>query len=296
MHIRIGTRASKLALKQTSMVIEAIQAQLDFTYEIIEITTTGDKIQDKPLYDVGGKALFLKELEEALLDNRIDCAIHSMKDVPGRLPEGLKIAAVLEREDCRDILISNKASNIKDLPQNAKIGTSSVRRRAELLHLRPDIETYPIRGNVETRILKWRNSDLDGIILAAAGITRLGLYDRAFCHPLSPDEMLPAVGQGVVGIEIRNDDAKLEKICALINHLPTWQTLQAERGFLEYLDANCRTPLAAFAQFDGNKIKAKYMLAGNNLEYYYQDEAITSIEEAYETGVSIGKKFKMQIL
>lgn len=292
MHIRIGTRSSKLALMQTSMVIEAIKSHIDFTYEIVEITTTGDKIQDKPLYDVGGKALFLKELEEALLEDRIDCAVHSMKDVPGLLPQGLKIAAVLEREDPRDVLLSNKYASIKELPLNAKIGTSSVRRRAALLHLRPDIETYPIRGNVETRISKWKNGDLDGLILASAGLKRLGLYDPEFCHPLSPDEMLPAVGQGVIGVEIRADDAKLEQICSLLNHLPTWQTLQAERGFLEYLNANCRTPLAAFAEFDGKNIKAKYMLAGDNLEYYYQDEVITSIEEAYETGVSVGKKFR----
>lgn len=292
MHIRIGTRASNLALAQTDFVIKTIKSHIDFTFEIVHITTTGDKIQDKPLYDVGGKALFLKELEEALLENRIDCAIHSMKDVPGRIPAGLKIAAMLEREDPRDVLLSYKASNIKDLPQNAKIGTSSVRRRASLLHLRPDIETLPIRGNVGTRIKKWQESDLDGIILAAAGLKRLGIFDPEFCHILSEAEMLPAVGQGVIAVEIRDGDKKLEEICALINHLPTWQTTQAERGFLEYLDANCRTPLAAFAEMKGEEIHAKYMLAGDNLEYYYKDSVVTDAEHAYQAGVAIGRKFK----
>lgn len=292
MHIRIGTRSSNLALAQTDLVIKTIQSHIDFTYEIIPITTTGDKIQDKPLYDVGGKALFLKELEEALLDNRIDCAIHSMKDVPGQIPAGLKIAAVLEREDPRDVLLSYKSSNIKDLPQNAKIGTSSVRRRASLLHLRPDIEALPIRGNVETRIRKWQESNLDGIILAAAGLKRLGLFNPEFCHPLSTDAMLPAVGQGVIAIEIRENDEKLKEICALINHLRTWHTTQAERGFLEYLDADCRTPLAAFAEMKGQEIYAKYMLAGDNLEYYYEDEVVTNAKDAYQTGVAMGRNFK----
>ena len=292
MHIRIGSRASNLALAQTDLVIKTIQSHIDFTYEIIPINTTGDKIQDKPLYDVGGKALFLKELEEALLDNRIDCAIHSMKDVPGQIPNGLKIAAMLEREDPRDVLLSYKSCNIKDLPQNAKIGTSSVRRRASLLHLRPDIEALPIRGNVETRIRKWHEGELDGIILAAAGLKRLGLFNSEFCHPLSLGEMLPAVGQGVIAIEIRDNDQKLKDICNLINHIPTWQTIQAERGFLEYLDADCRTPLAAFAEVKGQEIYAKYMLAGDNMEYYYEDSVVTNAKDAYQTGVAMGKKFK----
>ncbi len=292
MHIRIGSRASNLALAQTNLVIKTIQSHIDFTYEIIPINTTGDKIQDKPLYDVGGKALFLKELEEALLDNRIDCAIHSMKDVPGQIPHGLKIAAMLEREDPRDVLLSYKSSNIKDLPQNAKIGTSSVRRRAALLHFRPDIEILPIRGNVETRIRKWQESELDGIILAAAGLKRLGIFNPEFCHLLSLGEMLPAVGQGVIAIEIRGGDQGLQEICNLINHLPTWHTTQAERGFLEYLEADCRTPLAAFAEMKGQEIYAKYMLAGDNLEYYYEDSVVTNAENAYHTGVAMGRKFK----
>jgi len=257
-------------------------------FEIVHITTTGDKVQDKPLYDIGGKALFLKEIEEALLAGKIDIAVHSMKDVPGKLPAGLKIAAVLEREDPRDLLISSKATKIGDLPIGAKIGTCSVRRIAQMLRIRPDLEIHEMRGNVNTRLDKWRTGELDGIILALAGVKRLGLYEEPYCHILSEQEMLPAVGQGVIALEIRDDDAKMDKVCARVNHIQTWQLLRAERGFLEYMNADCRTPLAALARFDGDKIVANYMLAGDN--FYHTSTKSSDALRAYDMGVLAAKE------
>lgn len=296
MKIRIGTRASRLALAQTQLAVDAIRSISDCSFEIVHITTTGDRIQDRPLYDIGGKALFLKEIEEALLADKIDIAVHSMKDVPGRLPDGLMIAAALEREDPRDVLISTKATKISDLPPRAKVGTSAVRRRAQMLHMRPDLEICEMRGNVNTRLDKWRAGELDGIVIALAGIKRLGLYDPSYCHILSEEEMLPAVGQGVIAVEIRNNDQAMKEICDKINHLPTWQTLQAERGFLEYLDADCRTPLAALAKLEGDKVRAVYMLSGIDLEYYKTQAASADIGKAYEMGVEVAKEMLASLL
>lgn len=293
MHIRIGTRASNLALIQTDIFVQSLKLYLDFTYEIIIITTSGDQIHDKPLYDIGGKALFLKEIEEALLRDEIDCAIHSMKDVPGNLPDGLCVAAVLERDDPSDVLVSKIANKISNLPYGAKIATSAPRRYAQIRHMRPDIIISNIRGNVQTRIDKWRDADLDGIILAAAGLKRLQIFDPAYCHILDRKMMIPAAGQGVIGIEIRLDDLRMQKICAKINHLPTWQLLQAERGFLEYLDANCRTALAAFARWKNDKIEADYMFSGDNFEYYHTTYKEFDAGDAYNCGVKAAKELKM---
>ena len=292
MHIRIGSRASNLALVQTNLFIEQLSLQAEFTYEIVKITTSGDKIQDRPLYDIGGKALFLKEIEEALIRSEIDCAIHSMKDVPGKLPPELCITAVLERDDPFDVLISRNAKTISDLPKNAKIATSSPRRYAQILHIRPDIVISDMRGNVQTRLDKWRNSDLDGTILAAAGLKRLGLFDADFCRILSTDEMIPAVGQGVVAVEIRKNDAKMQEICSLVNHLPTWRLLQAERGFLEYLDASCRTPLAAFARFNGGSIEVDYMLSEDNMRSYNTTNKKCDANLAYECGLKAARELQ----
>lgn len=290
MKIRIGTRASRLAQAQTQLVVNAIGAIINCSFEIVHITTTGDRILDRPLYDIGGKALFLKEIEEAMLAGKIDMAVHSMKDVPGKLPDGLEIAAVLEREDPRDVLISDKGTRIGDLPLHAKVGTSSVRRRAQMLHIRPDLEICEMRGNVNTRLDKWRKGNFDAIVIALAGIKRLNLYNPDYCHILNEDEMLPAVGQGVIAIEIRSEDEVMRSICDKINHIPTWQALQAERGFLEYLDADCRTPLAALAKLKGKMIEASYMLCGTDLKYYLEKKTVSDIANAYEMGTKIAKE------
>ncbi|MBP7190372.1 MAG: hydroxymethylbilane synthase [Rickettsiaceae bacterium] len=299
MHIRIGTRGSSLAIVQTDLFIKAVKQFVDpnfshfkagkcanLTYEVVPITTSGDKIQDRPLYDIGGKALFLKELEEALIDGRIDCAVHSLKDVPATLPEALKIGAVLEREDPRDALITGLCDNILDLPFNAKIGTSSVRRRAQLLHSRKDLQIIPIRGNVQTRIEKWKSENLDGIVIAMAGIKRLGLYDPSTCHIVDVNQMVPSVGQGAICVEVKSGDKLMDEICARINHEESWITTQAERGFLEYLNGDCRTPMGAYAKLiSENEIEAKYMLAGNNLEYYRTITLRSPKIRAYNLGV-----------
>lgn len=285
MHIRIGTRGSELALAQTNFFIDRVKSFFEFTYEVVIITTTGDKITDKPLYNIGGKALFLKEIEEAMIAGKIDCAVHSMKDVPARLPDGLMIGAVLEREDPRDVLIANTSKSIIDLPKNAKVGTSSVRRAAQIYNIRPDIEICSLRGNVPTRIEKWRNSDMDGIILAAAGLKRLSLYNESFCHMIDINEMIPAVGQGAIGIEIKSEDTMLMEICSQINHIPTSVAISAERGFLEYLDADCTTPLAAHANFIGDdEIEVIYMLASDDFKTHNVQTKRAYASNAYSTG------------
>jgi hydroxymethylbilane synthase len=295
MHIRIGSRASALALAQTNIFVRQLQKHLDFTYEIVKIVTSGDKVQDRPLYEIGGKALFLKEIEEALLLHEIDCAVHSMKDVPGTLSPELLIAATLEREEPFDILVSKTSNTISNLPRCAKIATSSPRRRASVLHLRPDIIISSIRGNVQTRLDKWADSNLDGIILASAGLKRLGIFDDKFCHVLGVDEMIPAVGQGVIGVEIRKDCTWMQEVCAYVNHLPTWQLLQAERGFLEYLNASCRVPLAGFARYNGDEVEADYMLSGDNMEYYLTTTKKIDIHSAYDCGVSAAKELQTRV-
>ncbi len=286
MRIRIGSRKSKLSLIQTNMVIELIGKYFpDAECILVPIVTTGDKIIDKNLYDIGGKALFLKELEEQLLDKKIDLAVHSLKDVPGILPDGLSIAAVLERADPRDCFVSLKYKSIEELPHGTVIGSSSVRRTVILQQQRPDLKIVQFRGNIDTRLNKLQNEEVDATILACAGLIRAGLFNSSYCYPLEVAEMLPAAGQGIIGIQARDDDQNMQDICNKINHLETWHLAQAERGFLSYLDASCRTPLSAHAIFTGDKIKASYMLSdieGKKIQYHQE---LGEIETAADMGV-----------
>jgi len=286
MQIRVGTRKSKLALIQTNMVIELISSKLpDVECVIVPIITTGDKITDKNLYDIGGKALFLKELEEQLLDNKIDLAVHSLKDVPGLLPEGLSIAATLEREDPRDCFVSLKYKSIEDLPIGAIVGSSSVRRKVILQKMRPDLKIVQFRGNINTRLQKLQNEEVDATILACAGLIRGELFNPQYCYPLEVDQMLPAAGQGVIAIEIRTENKEMQDICNQINHQATWALAAAERGLLSYLDASCRIPLSAYAIFDGDVIKAHYMMSditGKNIKYHHE---VGDTSTASEMGV-----------
>lgn len=249
MIIKVGTRKGKLALIQTKLVVDKIQYYYPEIFcEIVPMMTTGDLIKDRDLSEIGGKALFLKEIEVALLEGRIDIAVHSLKDVPGRVTKGLIIASVLEREDERDVLISEKFKSIQELPQAAVVGTSSPRRKTLLKKHRPDLHIVTFRGNVDSRINKFmhlNNECVDAIILAAAGLKRLGIFNSQYCHLIDTDEMMPAVGQGVIAIEIREDDERMKRISSSINHKPTWQLIEAERAFIEYLDASCKTPTAA---------------------------------------------------
>lgn len=293
MHIKIGTRSSKLAIAQAQRAADLL-SQLGHTYELITILTSGDKIKDKNLYDIGGKALFLKEIEEALLAKQIDLAVHSFKDVPGRIPAQLTIAAVLERKTPNDMLLSFDAKTIMELPHKAKVGTSSVRRKSILLHHRPDLEIANCRGNITLRIKKFLDKEYDAIILAACGLEMLGMIDPSYCSVIPHEEMLPAVAQGTVAIEVRKNDLQMIEICKNINHQLTWQLLKAERSFLKTLDADCRTPLAAFAQLDNNKVIANFMLAdisGLNLRTYSET---VLLKEAQALGIKAAKILSAQ--
>jgi hydroxymethylbilane synthase len=220
---------------------------------LVLITTSGDRIQDRRLLEAGGKGLFVKEIEEALLDGRIDCAVHSMKDVPAELPHGLVIGAIPEREDPRDALISRSGAGFDDLPRGARLGTASLRRQAQALHRRPDLEIEVLRGNVDTRLGKLDAGDFDAILLAAAGLNRLGLQDR-ITELLDPERAPPAPGQGALAIEVRAADVGSDWLSAL-RHGPTAMAVAAERGALEALEGSCRTAIGAHARIMGERLE-----------------------------------------
>lgn len=248
--LRLGTRGSKLALVQAHMV-QARLIAAGAACEIVILKTSGDRIQDKSLADAGGKGLFVKELEDALLKNEIDLAVHSMKDVPTALPPGLILSAFLEREDPSEAFLSHKAASLDALAQGARVGTSSVRRHAQVLRRRPDLEVVLLRGNVDTRIRKLDDGEMDAIFLALAGLKRLGLQDRATAI-LDPKDWLPSLGQGVVGIEIRESDAGARMLTGLLNHARSEIALICERAFQAALDGSCRTPIAGLATVQDN--------------------------------------------
>ena len=251
--IKIGTRSSKLALWQANWVKSALTAgHPPISVELVPIKTKGDKILDVPLAKVGGKGLFVKEIEEALLSGHIDLAVHSMKDMPAEIPKGLCIGAIPRRETPQDVLISKKKLLLSQLGANARIGTSSLRRTAQLLHARPDLVITPLRGNLDTRLKKLDGGDLDAIILAAAGVKRLGLEHR-ITEYLDETVMLPAVGQGALCIEIRENDSEVESIISLIDHHETRTVVMGERAFLNRLEGGCQVPIAAYGKIEKNK-------------------------------------------
>jgi hydroxymethylbilane synthase len=248
--LRLGTRGSKLALVQAGLVRDALAAAVPAlgavgAIEFVTIKTTGDAIQDRPLADAGGKGLFVKEIEEALLDKRIDAAVHSMKDMPTAQPAGLVVAAFLAREDARDSLIAGETKRIADLRKGAIVGTSALRRRAQLLHLRPDLQIVNLRGNVDTRLAKREAGAVEATLLALAGLRRLGLGHVG--TPVPEDEILPAVGQGAICIECRADDLNARTWLGAIDHVPTATAVAAEHAMLVVLDGSCRTPIAGHA-------------------------------------------------
>jgi hydroxymethylbilane synthase len=260
--VRIGTRGSPLALAQAREVrerLEAAHGQAGLTFEVRVIRTSGDRIQDRPLSEVGGKGLFTKEIEEALLAGDIDLAVHSMKDMPTVLPPGLAIACHLPREDVRDAFISSKAPSLSALPTGAVVATSSLRRQAQVRRLRPDLSVVPMRGNVDTRLRKLADGVADATLLACAGLRRLGLAQR-ITSPVPVEEMLPAVAQGAIGVEVRADDLAAHELLAPINHQPTALTVTAERAFLARLDGSCRTPIAGLAELAGDRLTFRGMI------------------------------------
>jgi hydroxymethylbilane synthase len=246
--LRIGTRGSQLALYQANWVKEKlIQTHPHLKVTLITIKTTGDKIQDAPLAKIGGKGLFVKEIEEALILKRVDLAVHSIKDVPTELPKELHLSAITRREDPRDVFISKDGKNLRELQQGAKIGTSSLRRQAQLLHFRGDLELIPLRGNLDTRLKKLEKMNMDGIVLAMAGVKRLGFESRI--TEIIPTEIsLPAIGQGALGIETRKGDKEVEERIHFLNDPPSAIAVSAERAFLKKLEGGCQVPIAAFAR------------------------------------------------
>ncbi|MDL2279884.1 hydroxymethylbilane synthase [Desulfovibrio sp. OttesenSCG-928-G11] len=245
--LTIATRGSRLALWQAGHIRELLQKEHGYAVELLVLKTRGDVILDVPLSKVGGKGLFVKEIEEALLDGRADLAVHSMKDVPMELPEGLILSAVPEREDRADMLLSWRFPDLDSLPQGARVGTSSLRRQAQLLKLRPDLEVLSLRGNVDTRMRKLEEGQFEAIVMAAAGIRRLGL-SAPFMQPLEAPAFLPAAGQGALGIEIKADRQDLADMLAFLNHEPSRICVEAERGFLAGLEGGCQVPIAAMAR------------------------------------------------
>jgi hydroxymethylbilane synthase len=260
----IGTRGSQLALWQANWVKASLETlHPGLTCDLNVIKTKGDKILDVPLAKVGGKGLFVKEIEEALLREEIDLAVHSMKDMPGELPPGLGIGAVPERETPVDVLISKNGLKLEELPQGAVIGTSSLRRGAQLLHARPDLDIKTLRGNVPTRIRKLREANLDAIILAAAGVKRMGMADQV-TQELPVEVMLPAVGQGALCIETRAEDPRVMPLVSSLEHGPTRSAVTAERAFLQRLEGGCQVPIAAYATLKGKVITLASLVADLN--------------------------------
>jgi hydroxymethylbilane synthase len=292
--LRLGTRGSPLALAQARMVREALAMAHGFEPEAIElvvIRTTGDRIHDRPLADAGGKGLFTKEIEEALLDGRIDLAVHSSKDMPTVLPPGLVLAAFLEREDPRDAFISRKANTLADLPRSAAVGTSSPRRQALVRRMRADLRVVDLRGNVETRLRKLDAGEADATLLALAGLKRLGLTDVA-TRVLEVDEFLPAVGQGAIGIETRADDGKTRTLLDAINHADTAAALVAERAFLAALDGSCRTPIAGHATIAGGTLRFRGMIVKPDGGEAFEAARSGPVRDAEALGTDAGRELR----
>ncbi|GAB6076540.1 hydroxymethylbilane synthase [Desulfurobacterium crinifex] len=291
MKIRIGTRKSKLALWQSEWVKEQIEKKFpEVEVELVKITTKGDKILDVPLAKIGDKGLFTKEIEDAMLRGEVDIAVHSLKDVPSKLPEGLKLIAFSDREDPRDALLSCGKYTLDTLPEGAVVGTSSLRRKAQLRILRPDLEIRDLRGNVDTRIRKLKEGQYDAIILAAAGVKRLG-WGNEIDEILSPDKMIPSVSQGILGIEGRENDEEIEKIVKeAINSRESEIAATVERAFLRTVEGGCQVPLGCYAEVKGDTIHVRAFIADLNGKFFYKEEGVFPIENPEEVGVGIAER------
>jgi hydroxymethylbilane synthase len=287
MNLKIGTRGSKLALTQTNFVAEKFKNIMPETnIEICVIKTSGDIMQDVSLLTIGGQGVFVKELEEALLSKKIDLAVHSMKDVPGETPDDLIFAAILPREDVRDVLVSRDNIKMESIPKRAKIGTGSQRRGAQIKAMLPDVNIVPLRGNIETRLKKIETENLTGVILAAAGMKRMGLAER-ITQFLPVETMLPAVGQGALGLQIRKRDIDLAKICASLNDTTTAAEVTAERSFLRALGGGCRLPIAALGKLEGQRLSLEGMLAAPDGSTMIREKIQGAKEEAEELGETL---------
>jgi len=285
--VKIGTRASLLAVTQSTWVKDQIEAQYpDTTVELVKITTKGDKILDVPLAKVGGKGLFVKEIEDALLDGRVDLAVHSMKDVPTDLPDELHVAIIPARETALDAFISVKYRALDDLPTGATIGTSSLRRKAQLAALRPDLNIKDLRGNLDTRLRKLDEGQYEAIILAGAGLNRLGLQDRITAL-FTPEQMLPAIGQGSLGIELRKADSELLAGMQFLHDRNTAITVAAERAFLLRLEGGCQVPIGAHAVLNGETVTLTGLIAGVDGTRVLREQQSAPVDRAEQLGKSL---------
>ncbi len=282
--LRIATRKSPLALWQANHVRDALRARHpDLAVELVTMTTQGDKILDTPLAKVGGKGLFVKELETGMLEGRADLAVHSMKDVPVEFPEGLGLAAVLPREDPRDALISNEYSSIETLPEGARVGTSSLRRQCQLRRLRPDLKVLDLRGNVNTRLAKLDKGDYDAILLAAAGVRRMG-WEQRITELLAPEQFIPAIGQGAIGIEIRLDDVRVRSLVEELNDGQTATRIRAERALNEALQGGCQVPIAGYSEISHGVIVLRALVGRPDGSEMVQGVISGRPEDAVELG------------
>ena len=288
--LRIGTRGSPLALAQAHEVRARLAAAHDLHEDCFAITviqTTGDAVQDRPLSEIGGKGLFTKEIERAMLDGRIDIAVHSTKDVANRLPEGLVLSAFLPREDVRDSFISRHHASLDELPQGAVVGCSSIRRRAQMAAIRPDLHFVEFRGNVQTRLAKLDAGLAEATLLACAGLNRLGRAD--LLNPIAPEVMLPAVAQGAISIEQRVDDETASAMVAPLNHADTALAVAVERAFLAELDGSCRTPIAGLAELDGDRVSLRGEILKLDGSQAHRDRWTGSRADAVAMGAEAGR-------
>lgn len=289
--ITIATRESLLALWQANYVARRIREEHpEVKVELLPITTKGDEILDRPLVEIGGKGLFIKELEVMLLDKKADIAVHSLKDMTAICPDGLTIAAVTDREDPRDVFVSNTYKSLADLPEGAKVGTSSLRRQAQLLHVRPDLQVISNRGNVQTRLKHLDDGQFDAIILAAAGLTRLGLADRITSY-ISTEDSIPAAGQGVMAIEARTDDEETLSLVRFLHNEAVASCIRAERAFLAKVGGDCKVPAGIFAEHDGkDTIDIHAFIASPDGKEFYRSSREGNISGAASLGGGLAEE------
>lgn len=289
-NIRIATRQSRLALWQAEYVAAALREKHpELNVVLVPMTTQGDRIVDRSLAEVGGKGLFIKELERAIEEDRADIAVHSMKDVPSELPSGMALAAMLPRADARDAFISNRYAKFESLPHGARVGTSSPRRQCQLQYQRPDLQILSLRGNVETRLRKLDAGEYDAIILASAGLTRLALAARVTEY-LDFDLSLPAAGQGVIGIECRVDDHWSSELARPLDHLPSSQCCEAERAFARRLQGNCFSPIAALADLSGNTLRLRGAVGSMDGRTLLRDSIAGPVRDGQQLAVELAER------
>ncbi len=292
--LRIATRQSPLALWQANYIKHKLQVLYpQLTVELVTMVTKGDVLLDTPLAKIGGKGLFVKELELALLEGRADIAVHSMKDVPMQFPQGLHLSVICEREDPRDAFVSNRYASLDELPQNAVVGTSSLRRQCQLKALRPDIELKTLRGNVGTRLRKLDEGEYDAIILASAGLIRLGEQQRIRSF-IAPEVSLPAVGQGAVGVECRQDDEWVNQLLKPLLHQDTWDRVIAERAMNNRLQGGCQVPIAGYAILDGEQLFLRALVGAVDGSKVLRAEATAVRAQAEQLGVQVAEMLLAQ--